>query len=140
MALSHGMRSSSVSGTPRDIFSMLAGGWKVSASANSQLSCAASMVPMVVLPAPVVPMIMTTTVPFRGTWPFRGAGPSDLSQKLAEQRVEMVHAIFTLDGVAPAVIRGRTQPALNIFAKADVFLLHLIAEGDGTLHAFLSFF
>ena len=33
MACNHGQRSSSVSGIPADIFSMFAGGWKVSASA-----------------------------------------------------------------------------------------------------------
>src|SRR5712664_418102 len=55
------MRSSSLSGMPRDIFSMLAGEWKSSASANSHLSCAASSLPTVVFPDPAGPMRRTIT-------------------------------------------------------------------------------
>ncbi len=43
----------------------------------------------------------------------------------------MVHAIFTLYRVAPAIISRGTQTALHIFAKPDIFLLHLVAESNG---------
>src|SRR5713101_3161470 len=112
MASSQGARSASLSGVPRDILSMLAGGWEVSASANCQLSCAASRVSMVVL-------------------------PSDLAEEFAKQHVEMVNAIFTLHGVTPAVVGRRAQTALNIFAEADVFLLDFIAEGHRALDTLL---
>src|SRR5689334_18544786 len=51
----------------------------------------------------------------------------------------MVDAIFALHRIASAIISGRAQTFLNIFAEADVFLLHFIAEGNGTLDALLVF-
>ena len=49
----------------------------------------------------------------------------------------MMNAVFAFDGVAPTVVGGRAQAALHIFAKADVFLLHFIAEGHGAFDALL---
>ena len=56
MASSHGQRSSSVSGMDWLIFSMLAGGWKLSASRNGQPSRRDSSVPTVLLPQPETPI------------------------------------------------------------------------------------
>src|SRR5258708_969497 len=62
-----------------------------------------------------------------------------LPQEFAEQHVKMVNAVFTLDGVTPAVIGGRPQAALNVFTEADIFLLDFITESHGTLDALLIF-
>src|ERR1700722_17299283 len=53
------MRSASVSGIPRCILSLLAAEWKSSASANSDPSRCASILPTVVLPDPVTPITIT---------------------------------------------------------------------------------
>jgi len=50
----------------------------------------------------------------------------------------MVHAIFTLHRVAPAIICRGAQTALHIFAKPDVFPLHLVTESNSVLDAFLN--
>src|SRR5260370_13287326 len=63
-----------------------------------------------------------------------------LPQEFAKQHVKMVNAVFTFHGVAPAVIGGRAQTTLNIFAEADVFLLDFVAEGPRALDALLIFF
>ena len=56
---SQGLRSSSFRAIPCRIFSTLEGGWKSSASANSQPSCSARRRPTVVLPAPTTPITIT---------------------------------------------------------------------------------
>ncbi len=61
MACSHGQRSASVSGSPRCILAMAAAVWNVSASANVQPSRSARPVPIVVLPLPDGPAIITIT-------------------------------------------------------------------------------
>src|SRR6266700_2522834 len=62
-----------------------------------------------------------------------------LPQEFAEQHVKMVDAVFTLHGVTPAVIGGRPQTTLNIFAEADIFLLYFVAEGHRAFDALLIF-
>ena len=57
MARSHGQRSSSVSGVPADILSMLAWGWNSSASAYGQPRRSARICAVVVFPDPETPMI-----------------------------------------------------------------------------------
>src|SRR5437016_548088 len=51
--------------------------------------------------------------------------------------MKMMNAVFALDGVASAVIGRRPQTTLNIFAEADVFLLHFIAERHRSFDALL---
>ena len=63
MACSHGWRSASVSGSPRRILAIAAAEWNESASANVQPSLVASPVPIVVLPLPDGPAMMTITLP-----------------------------------------------------------------------------
>src|SRR6266404_4355623 len=87
----------------------------------------------------------------RRRWSFRiRRGPSaersrqrlwqlNLPEEFAEQHVEMMHAVFALDGVAPAVVGRRTQTALNVFAEANIFVLHFLAERDRAPNAFLIF-
>jgi hypothetical protein len=60
MASSQGARSASSSGTPRLIFSMLAGGWKLSASRNGQPKAFDRALPTVLLPQPETPINTTT--------------------------------------------------------------------------------
>src|SRR6266851_4832146 len=62
-----------------------------------------------------------------------------LPQEFAEQHVEMVNAVFALDRVASAVIGRGAQATLNIFAEANIFLLHFVAEGNGAFDALLMF-
>src|SRR5579875_3043202 len=62
MARSQGQRSASVSGWPVRIFSMLAAGWKESASAKVQCSRPASKAPTVVLPLPDGPAMIKITL------------------------------------------------------------------------------
>src|SRR6266478_9173533 len=62
-----------------------------------------------------------------------------LPQEFAEQHVKMVDTVFTLHGVAPAVVGGRPQATLNICAEADVFLLDFVAESHRALDALLIF-
>src|ERR1700693_2720310 len=61
------------------------------------------------------------------------------AEELAEQHVEMVHAIFPLYRVAPAIVGRGTKTTLHIFAQPNIFLLHLITESNGTLDALLYF-
>ena len=61
MASSQGERSASVSGVPRLIFSMLAGGWKLSASRNGQPSVRDNSAPTVLLPEPETPISTMTS-------------------------------------------------------------------------------
>ncbi len=46
--------------------------------------------------------------------------------------MEVVHAIFTFDGISPAIIGARRQSFLHVFADANIFLLYLIAECNGS--------
>jgi hypothetical protein len=64
---------------------------------------------------------------------------SNLAEELTEQHVEMMNAVLALDRIASAIIGGGAQAALHIFAKADVFLLNFVAEGDGSLDTFAVF-
>jgi len=59
--------------------------------------------------------------------------PSDLTEEFAEQHVEMVDTVFALHGVTPTVVGRRAQTALDVFAEADVFLLHFVAEATARL-------
>src|SRR5690606_9923485 len=63
IASSQGSRSSSVSGLPEAIFSILAREWKSSPSAYGTPNRSASRPPIVVLPVPVTPITTTTRVP-----------------------------------------------------------------------------
>src|SRR5262245_52699136 len=60
MPCSQGQRSSSVSGTPRCIFSTLDGGWNQSPSSKVQFSRWASIDAIVLLPQPETPITTTT--------------------------------------------------------------------------------
>src|SRR6516162_2972824 len=64
---------------------------------------------------------------------------SRLAEELGKQHVEMVDAVFTLHGVAPAVVGGRAQATLHVFAEDDVFPLDFVAESYGLGHALLGF-
>ena len=60
------------------------------------------------------------------------------AEEFAEQHVEVVDTVFALDGVAAAVVGGRAQAALHVFAEQNVFLLHFVGEDDSFLDAFLN--
>src|SRR5215471_21649221 len=66
MPCSQGQRSSSVSGTPLCIFSMLDCGWNQSPSSKIQFSRCASIDAIVVLPQPETPITTTTEGLFAG--------------------------------------------------------------------------
>src|SRR5215468_10101889 len=66
MPCSQGQRSSSVSGTPLCIFSMLDCGWNQSPSSKIQFSRCASIDAIVVLPQPETPITTTTEGLFTG--------------------------------------------------------------------------
>src|SRR5262249_27793868 len=63
MATSHGIRSASVSGSPRSIFSTFAAGCSRSPSVNGQPSRPATSAPTVDFPDPDTPATITITVP-----------------------------------------------------------------------------
>src|SRR4029077_8700002 len=60
-----------------------------------------------------------------------------LFEKFRQQLVKMMHSVFAAHRVTPAIVERRLQSALHAFTEADIFLLHLVAEGDGLLHALL---
>src|SRR6516162_2325487 len=70
---------------------------------------------------------------------FLAAFPALPAEKLRQQRVEMMHSVFALDGITPAVVGGRAQAVLHVFAEHDILLLHLVAESYGFGHARLGF-
>src|SRR5262249_48187849 len=62
--------------------------------------------------------------------------PAPPFAKLRQQTVEMMHAVFTLDAKAPAIVIPRTQAALHALTDGDVFLLYFVGEvNGGLLHA-----
>src|SRR5690349_16210645 len=93
MALSHGRRSASVSGTPCAIFRTLAGGCSSSPSRNGTSSAAASCEPTSVLPTPATPITQTSRFFFvtteleskRGEQPG-GEVPFPLRREALEER------------------------------------------------------
>src|ERR1700686_5880861 len=55
-------------------------------------------------------------------------------QELRDQRLEVVHAVFTERGKPAAAVGARAQAFLHLLADRDVLLLDLILERDGLLH------
>src|SRR6266581_6319187 len=70
--------------------------------------------------------------PLRGAH-WRGA-KRDLRQKLGNQPLKVVDAVFALRVEAPAIVGAGPEPALDMLAERDVFLLDLVGEGDRLLH------
>src|SRR6202035_4632995 len=58
-----------------------------------------------------------------------------LFEKFRQQHMKMMHSVFAAHRITTAIVERRLQSALHAFTEADVFPLHLVAEGDGLLHA-----
>src|SRR5579862_5001923 len=103
MLASQGPRSSSVSGSPRDILATFAGGWNVSPSWNAAPNPAARRAPTVVLPQPLTPISSTITgrprsIGSRGLLPALVEGPRAVD---AREAVRAEKIPLRLDHVGP---------------------------------------
>src|ERR1019366_81356 len=150
-----GAGSASTSGWPADIFVMLAGGWKSSASRKLQPSAAARARPTVVLPQPATPM-SKITISGRRLFQPRLLGDG-IAAFVKINVVEHRHDGFCLEAalgdalaeaptglVAPAALHHETIPnvALLVGARAAALVApreELLVVNAAVQHARLQF-
>src|SRR3954454_20575904 len=70
-----------------------------------------------------------------GRCPFFLERTASAGEVFVDQRVEVVHTVFALDGEAALVVDAGGEASLHVLADDDIFLMDLVAERDRLLNA-----